>query len=352
MSLRTWLAALSVSPRAASRYQSLANPLKLLNGFSPLPLNIDLVLTMRCNFSCHMCNCRKEDNREIVAKFRTPELTPEEWMAVIEDIRKSFFLRPNLTLLGGEPSIYRDYLRVVESIKQAGFRCSYTTNGSFLNRDAREIVSIGTDVIAVSIDGPQEIHDGIRGPGAFENAIEGIRAIESQKRSQAKAAPRVFLTCAIMGDNYDHLAQLVDVAADVDLDYVNFLHLQFPDSELGTHGIDVELLIQEIDKTKSRAADKGIGVNFYPHLRTEQIPVYYLQPSDRLGTGCISPWLRMSIMPDGTIISCGDYVVGNVRDSAANMKKTWNNHRFRAFRKKLSNDGLFAECGRCCRKQY
>lgn len=352
MDYRAWLGKLSVSSKALGRYQWIAKFLKLFNGYSPFPFHIDLILTLRCNLACKMCNLRQEENVKLFSAFREPELSAMEWMGIIKDIKGSFYFRPNLNLLGGEPSIYKGYLDIAAFIKQQGFRCTYTTNGTFLTRDAANIVSIGVDVIVVSIDGPREIHDSIRGPGVYENAVKGIHVMNELKGMQRKRVPQIFLACTINGDNYGHLVDVIDIARELDINYIIFYHLQFPDREIGIHNIDVGYLIGEMAEVKRKAVDNSISISFYPHLKTDQIATYYLQTSDQLGRGCISPWLRMTIMPNGTIVPCRNYGMGNVRIDRITRGSVWNNKKFRTFRKKLAKRGLFPDCGRCCRKQH
>jgi len=262
----------------------MANLLKLFGGYSPFPVHLDLVLTLRCNLACRMCNLRQKEKLKLLSPFRKPELSPTEWMDIIKDIRRSFYFRPNLSLLGGEPSMYEGYLDVAAFIKEQGFRCTYVTNGVFLARDAADIVSIGVDVIAVSIDGPQETHDAIRGaPGVYESAVRGIHAINELKRREGKRSPQLFISCVINGDNQGHLLDMVDLARELDIHYIVFLHLQFPDREIGIHGIDVDYLIKEMADLKEKAAGESVSISFYPHLRTSQLAMYYLQSSEQLG---------------------------------------------------------------------
>jgi MoaA/NifB/PqqE/SkfB family radical SAM enzyme len=352
MDVRTLLEDLSISPKGLSRYQRAANFLKLLNGYSPFPLDIDLMLTLRCNLKCDICVNQQEDFVAILSAYREPELSVAEWKDIIRDIDQSFYFKPNLNLLGGEPSVYEGYLDIVGFIKRQGFRCSYTTNGTFLARDAARIVSAGVDVILVSIDGRRDVHNGIRGPGVFEKAIEGMRAINELRRAQDSKAPQVFLNCVINSDSCDHLECLVDIAEELGVDYVSFLHLRFPDSEIGRHGVDVSHVIEGMARAKRRGAESGVSVNFYPHLRSDQIATYYLQPSQELGRGCISPWLRMIIVPNGKIITCRDRLVGDWRNEGTTMKGVWNGSALRALRHRLARSKVLPDCGRCCRKQY
>lgn len=352
MDFRRLLGNLSITSSGLSKYQGIANFLKWFNGYSPFPVNIDFILTMRCNLNCPFCVCRQEGNDEIVANFRQPELSWEEWKDIVNDIKRSFFFKPNINLLGGEPSIYKGYLDLARHIKSRGFRCSYTTNGTFLARDAAEIVNTGVDVIAVSIDGGPQLHDQTRGEGVFERAAEGIRAINVERKKHARNVPFLFLACTINDKNYDKLTQLIETARGLEIKYVNFLHLQFPDAEMGKYHIDTDTLIQQVQAVKQLAKDYNISVNFTPPLKIQDIATYYLKPSRQLGKGCVSPWLRMVIMPNGKVIPCGDHVVGDLKAEGETIKSVWNSARFRTFRRNLAQKSLLPDCERCCRKQY
>lgn len=352
MDRREWLGRLSISRHAFGRYDRIANWLKLLGGYSPFPLNIDLVLTLRCNLACRMCNLRQEEYRRLFSGFREPELSTGEWLEIIDDIRRSFHFRPNVNLLGGEPSLYEGYLEIAAYAKQRGFRCTYTTNGTFLARDARAIVSSGVDVVVVSIDGEREIHDYIRRAGSYDRAIEGIQKINKLKTDQGKPSPQIFLACAISGDNVGHLVHVIDLAKDLGVAYVVYFHLQFPDRQIKLHHIDPGAMKREIAQVTAKARSYKISVSFYPALRDDQIAGYYLDSCDALPSGCISPWLRMAIMPDGSIVPCRDFVMGNARTGVENLGQVWNSRQFRSFRRRLARFGASAECGRCCRRQY
>lgn len=351
MNIRRWAGNLSITSKAFGRYQWTANALKLLNGYSPFPFNVGVMLTLRCNLACTMCVERKAENLGFLAPYREPELPLEKWQDIIADIDKSFFFKPNLHIQGGEIGLYKSYLDLTAYAKQLGFRCTYVTNGTSLARDAADIVAIGVDVILVSIDGPRQVHDSIRGPGVFDNVAQGIQAIHAQKKAQGKKAPQIFINYAICSESYRHLSRFVDTAQELGVNYVTFLHYLFPDSEIETHNIDVDYLIQEIGRAEVQAAQKGIKLNYNPRLKMNQLATYYLQPANQLGRNCISPWLRMIIVPNGKIVPCTYHVMGDLSDGTT-IKDVWNGEKFRSFRKRLSKNTLLSDCERCCRKQY
>jgi MoaA/NifB/PqqE/SkfB family radical SAM enzyme len=350
MNLRAMLGQLSISSRGLSRYQWLANPLKLFHGYSPFPLNLDLMLTIRCNLNCITCINTQEKNAKSLSAFKQPEMPPTAWQDIIRDTEKAFFFKPNINLLGGEPSLYKGYLDIAAFAKQRGFRFSYTTNGVFLARDAAAIVSSGVDVVVVSLDGPRELHDSIRGAGVYDTAIEGIRALNAAKRAQGRLAPQVFLNCVISGHNSGQFSQVVDIAQGLDVNCVVYLHFRFPDSEMGAHEIDVARVVQEIEKGKLKAEKNNIALNFCPFIETDEIATYYQKPGNELGHGCVSPWLRMIVTPNGQVIACRHHVVGDLKTS--DVKSVWNGSPFRAFRRSLARSGTFPDCERCGRKQY
>ena len=351
MNPRRWFGDLSITSRTMSRYQWTARSLKLLNGYSPFPLHIDVMLTLRCNLACKICVERKPEFRDFLAPYWEPEMPLEKWKDIIRDMNKSFF-KPNLHIQGGEIGMYEGYLELTAFAKQLGFRCTYVTNGTSLARDAAEIVSMGVNVILVSIDGPRQVHDSIRGPGVFDAAVQGIRAINEQKRVQGKKKPQVFVNCAINPYNQHILASYIDTVKEWDVNYITYLHYLFPDSEMDTHNIDVEHLVAEMGRIQTKAAQNNIKVNYYPHLKVDQVAAYYLQPGDQVGQNCLSPWLRMIITPNGKVISCKSFVIGDLNAEGATVRGIWNDERFRAFRKKLARNNLLPGCGRCCRKRY
>jgi MoaA/NifB/PqqE/SkfB family radical SAM enzyme len=353
MNLRAWLGKLPISEEVLAKHRWTGDLLKLLGGYSlfPLPLSIGLMFTARCNLACSTCVNRQAENAAVLAHYREPELSVAEWMAIVKDISRSAFFKPNLHVRGGEPSIYEGYLDVMSYIKQQGSRCSYTTNGTFLSRDAADIVSIGVDSILVSIDGPEEIHDAIRGSGVFERAVDGIRSINEVKKVRGKDVPQIFLSCVMSGYNCGSFSHLIDIARDLGISYISFLHFYFPDSDIGAHNVDVNCLLEEMAKARDKAAVHNVAVSFLPCLSAAQTVTYYLRPSDQLGQTCISPWLRAVVMPNGKVVACRDHVFGDFRADGTTMRQVWNNRQFRAFRRDLVKIGVFADCGRCCRRQ-
>jgi MoaA/NifB/PqqE/SkfB family radical SAM enzyme len=84
-----------------------------------------------------------------------------------------------LTLIGGEPLLYYGINAVLESVCTARIREKrMTTNLTTLSDENIAMLKSAAFRVSVSIDGPTaELHDAIRGSGAFERTIRNLRRL-------------------------------------------------------------------------------------------------------------------------------------------------------------------------------
>ena len=335
-----------------------------------------IIPTYRCNLRCQMCFLFDEQGRSLIPAPLREELPLSKWQKIIEEIAA---FAPHIYLVGGEPLLYKDLLRLVNYIKAAGLPCSMSTNGILLADLAEEIVQSGLDSLFVSIDGPEAIHNEIRGSGqAFQRAIDGLVRINQAKTRHKRSTPSLFVNCVVSSFNYQYLTEVVIAVRDLGLTELRFQHPMFTNqgvlrrhndlfvtlfqskstSSVGfdrgyTDNIEIERLIQELAEV--RRIRQRPAIYFVPSLRNDdEIRGYYGDLSYRFGRGrCLAPWNRARILPNGDLPVCfgyPDYVVGNVLQEG--FAAVWNNGRYRDFRQKLKKVQLFPACYRCCRRQY
>jgi hypothetical protein len=83
-----------------------------------------------------------------------------------------------LSLSGGEPFLYPDLAAVVSAAKKAGLMVNLVSNGTLIDDRHAAWVAGNIDLIAISIDGPPDLHNEIRGDTrAFRRAVAGIEAL-------------------------------------------------------------------------------------------------------------------------------------------------------------------------------
>lgn len=141
------------------------------------PLRAVLALTRRCNQRCATCH--------------TADLPPGEEMTA-DEVGRLCRSMPRLTwldLTGGEPMLRRDAVEVVGAVLDASPNLAvlhFPTNGTYPERAvecARVVRQRRPDVsaiVTVSMDGPPELNDEIRGiPGAFDAALATLRELRT-----------------------------------------------------------------------------------------------------------------------------------------------------------------------------
>jgi MoaA/NifB/PqqE/SkfB family radical SAM enzyme len=163
----------------------------LLDGFlsniKDRPFNLDFAVTYRCNLKCIQCNVWRY-------YIDFPEKLKEELS--VEEINKVFFSYRHFRIIGvtgGEPFLRDDLIEILNIIIQSQNKLKYlfiTTNGAFPHKTKRTIEIILNNmhnfknsfklVLLVSIDGPERMHDFIRGThGAYKKAITTIKILHN-----------------------------------------------------------------------------------------------------------------------------------------------------------------------------
>ena len=149
-------------------YRAVSNLLGLGKSFVKLyllrqrvPLFVQILLTSRCNSRCKYCNIPLRDQKE---------LSTERILRLIDEMAAAGTYR--VGLYGGEPLLRDDIFTIVQHAKKKGLMVHLYTNGLLVKQNIDTIRLL--DGIFISIDGPEEIHNELRGKGNFKKVIEAI----------------------------------------------------------------------------------------------------------------------------------------------------------------------------------
>lgn len=343
------------------------------DGYSAYPETISLFLTYRCNLRCKMCGqwgVKGSSHGYSQEKLQT-QLALDDIEKLLDTV-KGF--KPNMTLFGGEPLMYRDWPAVVKMVKKKGMRCNMITNGVLLKQQARNIIDTGIDEIIFSLDGPREVHDKIRGTaGTYDRAMAGFKELQELKTAKGVKAPLINISTTIFEANYERLEEVVDSAVEMGASSLTFHHLIFlgqetysrHESVFGKHftssdhdwkgfvreqlpTIDPGKLMAILKKIK--AASPDIDISVYPNLPDGEVKKYYTSFDflpDSYSERCLSPWMTAYVFPDGSVRPCQslDYPVGNILEGS--FKEVWNSAEARRFRRVLKKEKHFPVCSRC-----
>jgi len=334
-------------------------------GYSLPPTIIVIEVTYKCNLRCK--TCWFYGNSGIIKDKKIEEgLNFKQLKKLVDEVA---WFRPYIYLTGGEPLINKNSVDFINYAKRKGLVVGIVTNGTLLTKENSErLINIGLDFITVSIDGPEKIHNKIRGFKCFEKSMEGIKNILEIRRRKNKKFPVVTLNCTISDYNYEYLEEIVNIGENLGVDIIALQHpcfllkktikahhavfkSLFKTSENLVNGfendsalkIDVQKLYKIIDKIKKKK--KNVDLRLFQDFPFEQMKDYY-EKEIATNNRCINPWYSATIKPNGDVSPCLGYVVGNINDGS--FMKIWNNQKFRSFRKILKQKKYFPGCIRCC----
>ncbi len=365
----------------------------------PMPTFVQLRVTNLCNLRCKMCGqwgdtgifrsqsgadatdgaLERARIQELIGAKR--QLALSDYVRLLDELAPS---RPIISLFGGEPFLYPDILPLIREVKARGLTCTVITNGGRLEALARDLVEIGIDSIAVSIDGPPEVHNRIRGRAdSFEKAAAGVRAVSRWQKELQRALPMQIAILPVTELNMDAIAPAIAALRELPLDTINVGLRWFVPESVGaeyervmredfgiaatswkgfdfdwstvgaTRGQQMAELVKLLKGLKRRRfLDSARGrpwTSFVPDVPAEKVPEYFSDFGQTFGHNlCPVAWYFAQVEPDGEVTFCGDfpdYFIGNVRQQS--FREIWTGEKAQRFRAKLAKEPL-PICARCC----
>ncbi|MBS6862115.1 MAG: radical SAM/SPASM domain-containing protein [Clostridiales bacterium] len=126
-------------------------------------------ITLACCFSCKYCGSKG-------GRARENELTTAECLDVAEQLAALGCRR--VSLIGGEVFLRPDWETIVRALTGRGVRVAVITNGfRFAPEFVGRLRDAAVESVAVSIDGPREMHDEYRQRGSFDRALAAVDAL-------------------------------------------------------------------------------------------------------------------------------------------------------------------------------
>jgi MoaA/NifB/PqqE/SkfB family radical SAM enzyme len=187
-----------------------------------------LLVEMRCNSYCIFCGLRQVDDSVVRRRARAGLTTPstpfgaargtydlEAAVGALRAARSEGF--DELSLQGGEPSIWPHVVALVREARAMGFSfIGMVTNGRKLADPvfAAELVGAGLDGITGSLVGwNAETHDGLAlAPGAFDELLRGLQNA-AQAAAAIGAAVTINANVIASAETIDHLDEQVHLLA-------------------------------------------------------------------------------------------------------------------------------------------
>lgn len=338
-----------------------------------------------CNYRCNFCHIWGETGWAL----KEPQRAIREQLDI--DVLKKFLdevtaVNKNLGVIitGGEPMLYKDFTELVEHLRARKANIYLLTNGSLI-KNRVEFIMKNIVAMNISIDGPEEFHDAIRGKGSFQKICENIDALIEEKRRRKKMFPFINITMVLSPSNYLSIKQ-----------FMRALRERFPDAEVVLHDprnpwsrrrdlsvnlapllfttpergrayvtqmkhdldcdvspawqgfveesipMDTQLLKKELEELW---AEEGIDSSHYIDIHD-----YYTDIENVFGRSkCVAPWHELVVRRTGDVYPCvdlPDFKYGNIYENT--FAEMWEGERATRFRDYMKTTNLMM-CNRCTR---
>jgi MoaA/NifB/PqqE/SkfB family radical SAM enzyme len=322
----------------------------------PLPRELYLETTNRCNELCDQCprtHLQREEERD---------LTLADVIAITDQLP----ILERVVLHGlGEPMLNPELPAIVAHLRGRGAYVLFNSNATALSeRMGRALIEAGLHELRVSLDGARpETYGRVRGVSArtLPKILRNLRRFTEMQRELGVEAPRLSFWFTAMRENLAELPELVDLAVETGVREIYVQRLIYfgeglarEDQALYRKAADAERAV--IDETARRCREHGLVFSATGTVSPEE----YLAPTEesegaRPWAGCRRPVSLAYITSLGTVFSCcfapfhpgpaSTRALGNVFEQP--FAEIWNGPRYRAFRAAFDSDHPWDQCAGC-----
>lgn len=308
------------------------------------PVHAVWEITLACDLKCQHCGSR-------AGKRRPQELSTEECLDLVRQLARMG--TREITLIGGEAYLRRDWLDIIREIRAQGMDCTLQSGGLHLTEERiRLAVEAGLQAAGISIDGLAGVHDRLRGvKGSFDAAFKALHLLGEYGLTSSVNTQITSLVIPELRELMNHFIEAgarnwqiqLTVAMGRAADHPELLLqpyelLEFMPllAELYQEGVQRGLLIQP-----------GNNIGYFGPFEA----VWRGSGEESIHwSGCNAGQNTIGIEADGTIKGCpslptSPYAGGNIRDLS--LSDIWWQTDELAFARERTTDDLWGFCQGC-----
>lgn len=252
-----------------------------------IPVAVAWLITGRCNLNCQYCKWKHER--------RTEELDTAVVKDLIDQMKQAGVRLISFT--GGEPLVRRDMGEIIRHVKGHGLVCKLNTNGLLVEERLDDLRPL--DLLQISVDGPPDVQDQLRGKGTSAKAA---RAIELAR----EAGIRVQLIACLTRDNVSRLDEVLDYGLELG---VGFCFQLLTPKDLDAQSADRSMpdkgrLVDALEYLAGLRNGRDRRAAAVASKRSELY--YYIDLLKNGSPGCQCTLVTATMLPDGRLIFCGN----------------------------------------------
>lgn len=251
------------------------------------PLWLLAELTYKCPLQCAYCS-----NPLDFTRYKA-ELSTEEWLKVFQQGRKLGAVQ--LGFSGGEPLVRQDLETLVKQARDMGYYTNLITSAVGMDEDRlTRLRHAGLDHIQISFQANQEgLNDMLAGSRAFQHKRQMAKAVKQQGFAMV-------LNFVIHKGNIDYIENMLDLAVDLNADYVELASSQY----YGYALLNRNQLLPSAEQLQKAEAI----AHRYQEAQAGKMKIFYIIPDyyEKRPKPCMNGWGKvfLTIAPDGTALPC------------------------------------------------
>lgn len=149
--------------RLKNRQQAVCSCLKVKFLNQRVPLAVRWQLTNRCVARCKYCT---------IWQIPEKEMSLEQIISILDEM--AALGTKTISYSGGEPMLREDIGRILEETTQRGISTEMNSTGAGIPENIAKLKHL--DFLKISLDGPEEVHDYVRGKHSFRYAMDAAAA--------------------------------------------------------------------------------------------------------------------------------------------------------------------------------
>lgn len=345
---------------------------------SPMPEEVSMQLTYRCNLRCS--HCYQWNEQGFFRDYSLEKQRSELDVAIVEDVlRTTAARRSKLFLWGGEPLMHTRWGDIAGLLAQYPRTVNMCTNGLLLERNLDHLLPISDQLnLLVSLDGLDGDHEALRGKGTFARTVRNLTTMLDLKR-EGRFAGEISVSCMVSNETVGRMVEFMEWAEDLGVNSVYFqlpwyispqtaaamddlyarcfewLNPPPPGQRPTWHSYTYRLQPEKIpvlQDSMARLAEREwrVRVRYQPQLEADEVEDFILgtsRPAQRRSK-CLAVSNRMEVHADGKVSSCKffpEFVIGDLHDDS--VTGVWQGEAFRRVREVLRGTGLMPVCSKC-----
>lgn len=293
------------------------------------PVSSFLEITSNCNLKCKHCynnSCNKN----------IQEIDYKKICEIIDELKQNGVY--SVTISGGEPTIHRDFEKVIEYLACSNLNICLNTNGIFITEKiCQKLHGLGIKDIQISVDGLEKTHDIIRGSGNFKKTFNSIM-------NAIKFGLNVRIGYTVNALNYLELDSFFEKISSIDIKSIAVY--RFVPTSHRNINFELDLKKEQLSHISNNLINlRRKYSNSHFNIYFEDLSFFtFLHDASLLErTHCLAGIGQITISYTGDVLMCPHLRRPSINGKSISLKESWD----RCNKNRLLLNYIPKECRRC-----